>query len=188
MRPSAQPFLWMKNYVHIKGKALNFVLIERRGETRKWPILIRCTAGYCTPYLNSPCKQSMCYCSNSSLFYPQNISVMPIRLRGSHSSNMGRIEVHYAGTWGSVRASGWDIKDATVACRQLGYHSASLSGYRIFCSSDIPMWFTSFRCFGNETSLEQCGRDFYQYSSSTYCASVVCADKMTEEGEKYKYY
>ena len=69
----------------------------------------------------------MCYCSNSSLFYPQNISVMPIRLRGSHSSNMGRIEVHYAGTWGSVQAAGWDIKDATVACRQLGYHSASLS-------------------------------------------------------------
>ena len=112
---------------------------------------------------------------------------MPIRLRGSHSSYMGRIEVHYAGTWGSVYASGWDIKDATVACRQLGYHSASLSGYRIFCSSDIPMWFTYFKCFGNETSLEQCARDFHRwYSSSTYCASVVCTNKMTEEGEKYK--
>ena len=140
-----------------------------------------------TPDVNSPCKHSMCYCSNSSLFYPQNISVMPIRLRGSHSSNMGRIEVHYAGTWGSVYAlSGWDIKDATVACRQLGYHSASLSGYRIFCSSDIPMWFTYFRCFGSETSLEQCARDFYQYSSSTDCANVVCTNKVTEEGEKYK--
>ena len=100
---------------------------------------------------------------------------------------MGRIEVHYAGTWGSVYASGWDIKDATVACRQLGYHSASLSGYRLFCSSDIPMWFTYFKCFGNETSLEQCARDFHRwYSSSTYCASVVCTNKMTEEGEKYK--
>ena len=112
---------------------------------------------------------------------------MPIRLRGSHSSNMGRIEVHYAESWGSVYASGWDIKDATVACRQLGYPSASLSGSRIFCSSDIPMWFTYFRCFGDETSLEQCARDFYRwYSSSTYCASVVCTDKLTEEGEKYK--
>ena len=139
-----------------------------------------------TPDVNSPCKHSMCYCSNSSLFYQQNISVMPIRLRGSHSPNMGRIEVHYAGTWGSVRASGWDIEDATVACRQLGYHSASLSGSRIFCSSDIPMWFSYFTCFGNETSLEQCARDFYHYSSSTYCASVVCTEKMTEEGEKYK--
>ena len=101
---------------------------------------------------------------------------------------MGRIEVHYAGTWGSVHESGWDIKDATVACRQLGYHSASLSGYRIFCPSDImPMWFTYFTCFGNETSLEHCARDFNRwYSLSTYCASVVCTDKMTEEGENYK--
>ena len=99
---------------------------------------------------------------------------------------MGRVEVHYARTWGSVDASGWDIKDATVACRQLGYHSASLSGYRIFCSSATAMWFTYFTCFGNETSLEQCARDFNQYLSSTYCASVVCTDKMTEEGEKYK--
>ena len=62
-----------------------------------------------------------------SLFYPQNISVMPVRLRGSHSPSMERIEVHCAATWGSVQASGWDIKDATVACRQLVYHSASLS-------------------------------------------------------------
>ena len=52
---------------------------------------------------------------------------MQVRLRGSHSPNMGRTEVHCAGTWGSVQASGWDIKDATVAGRQLGYHSASFS-------------------------------------------------------------
>ena len=98
---------------------------------------------------------------------------------------MGRIEVHYAGTWGSVHASRWDIKDATVACRQLGYHSASFSGNRLFCSSDIPMWFSHFTCFGNETSLKQCARDFYHRYSS-YCASVVCTDKMAKEGEKYK--
>ncbi|XP_073240313.1 scavenger receptor cysteine-rich domain superfamily protein-like [Porites lutea] len=113
-------------------------------------------------------------------------NVMPIRLRGSHSPNMGRIEVHFAGTWGSVSASGWDIEDATVACRQLGYHSPSLSGSRIFCSSDIPMWFTHFTCFGNETSLEQCARDFYQHSSSTYCASVVCTEKMTKEAPELR--
>ena len=130
--------------------------------------------------MNSPCKHSMCYWSNSSLFYPQHISVMPIRLRGSHSPNMGRVEVHYAGTWGSVHQ--WDIKDATVACRQLGYRSTSVSGSG-FCSSDIPIWFTYFKCFGDKTSLEQCGRDFYQYWTSTYCANIVCTDKMTEEGE-----
>ena len=52
---------------------------------------------------------------------------MPTRLRGSHSPNMGRIEVHYAGKWGAVHALGWDSKDATVAGRHLEYNSASLS-------------------------------------------------------------
>ena len=46
MRPSAQPFLWkwvlfvsrMNNHFHIKGWALNLVLIQRTEGTRKWPI------------------------------------------------------------------------------------------------------------------------------------------------------
>ena len=46
MRPSTQPFLWkwvlfvsgMKNHFHIKGWALNLVLIQRTEGTRKWPI------------------------------------------------------------------------------------------------------------------------------------------------------
>ena len=122
--------------------------------------------------------------SNSIFLYPNIFLVMPIRLRGSYALNMGRIEVYYAGDWGSVfYNSGWDINDATVACRQLGYYSASLSGSRLFCSSDIPMWFTNFRCSGNETSLEQCARDFNQYPRSTYCANVVCTNKMTDEGK-----
>ena len=45
MRPSAQPFFVkiifictrMKNHFHIKGWALNLVLIQRLGRTRKWP-------------------------------------------------------------------------------------------------------------------------------------------------------
>ena len=51
---------------------------------------------------------------------------MLVRLRGSPSPNMGRVEVYYAGKWGSVYASGWDIRDATVVCRQLGYTTALL--------------------------------------------------------------
>ena len=43
MRPSAQSFLWewvlfaMKSHFHIKGWALNLVLIQRPRGTRKWP-------------------------------------------------------------------------------------------------------------------------------------------------------
>lgn len=33
----------------------------------------------------------------------------------------GRLEYYLDDTWGAVCNSGWDITDATVACRQLGY-------------------------------------------------------------------
>ena len=55
MRPRAQPFLWkcmsficmrMKhNFHHVKGWAPNLVLIQRPGETRKWPIVMKGSFG-----------------------------------------------------------------------------------------------------------------------------------------------
>ena len=97
---------------------------------------------------------------------------------------MGRIEVYYAGTWGTIYYSGWDTKDATVACRQLGYSSASLSGYRLFCSRDVPLWFTNFRCQGNETFLDQCVWDFHSHlNGQGSCANVACSDRVVNAGE-----
>ncbi|KAL9984310.1 hypothetical protein ACROYT_G006586 [Oculina patagonica] len=113
-------------------------------------------------------------------FLPNEMSV---RLRGgSHSSNIGRVEVYYSGKWGTIYDSGWDINDATVVCRQLGYFTASFSGYGLFCSAAVPHWFTNFRCYGNESSLNQCSWDFFTGSSYRYCANVVCKDSMADSG------
>ncbi|KAL9984288.1 hypothetical protein ACROYT_G006563 [Oculina patagonica] len=112
---------------------------------------------------------------------------MPVRLRGSHSPGIGRVEVYYAGKWGSIHAAYWDINEATVVCRQLGYLAASLSGYRLFCSAAVAHWFVWFNCNGNESSLDQCPRHFNDYYSyygyyDGYCASVVCKDKTADSG------
>ena len=109
---------------------------------------------------------------------------MLVRLRGSPSPNMGRVEVYYAGKWGSVYDSGWDIRDATVVCRQLGYTTALLTGRRLFCSTTLPVFFRNFGCYGNESALEHCAWDFFGYTwSRSYCANVMCSNGTADSGE-----
>ena len=47
-----------------------------------------------------------------------------IRLGGSSDPLEGRVEVCYDGVWGTVCSRDWNLPDASVACRQLGYSSS----------------------------------------------------------------
>ncbi|XP_028395739.1 deleted in malignant brain tumors 1 protein-like [Dendronephthya gigantea] len=81
-----------------------------------------------------------------------------IQLKGPSSSNgVGRVEVFYNGKWGTICNDLWDIKDAQVVCRQLGYQKAlaALSGNRISSGSG-QIWLENVRCSGNEQNLASC--------------------------------
>ena len=74
----------------------------------------------------------------------------------NHSSS-GRVEVRYSGLWGTVCGHSWDIKDAEVVCRQLGFHGALLAPRDAsFGQGNGPIWLDDINCVGMEISISAC--------------------------------
>ena len=89
------------------------------------------------------------------------IIFVDIRLQGPLSSNgTGRVEVFYNGTWGTVCDDAWDINDARVACRQLGYQNATraLQGGQVE-DGEGQIWLDEVACTGSEKNLTTCSHD-----------------------------
>lgn len=105
---------------------------------------------------------------------------MEVRLNGSSSSYQGRVEVRYAGIWGTIDDNGWDIFDATVVCRQLGFAGAvsAFTGGR-FGRGKGPVWFSNVHCNGDESKISGCiaFNNTKSTSSSNRNAGVACFGK-----------
>ena len=80
-----------------------------------------------------------------------------IRLVNGGSPNEGNIEVFLNGVWGAVCDDAWDIVDANVACRQLGFASAQIAyGRAFFGRASLQFILDDLMCDGTETSLGAC--------------------------------
>lgn len=71
----------------------------------------------------------------------------------------------------------WDVNDAHVVCRQLGYPGAISSGYSYqFGIGTGPVWFENVRCLGNESNFDECSKDVLGYSNGAQSdvATALC--------------
>ena len=63
----------------------------------------------------------------------------------------------YNGTWGTVCDHGWDMNDARVVCRTLGFDGAlAATGSAYFGKSKGDIFLDDVRCKGTEDSLADC--------------------------------
>ena len=80
-----------------------------------------------------------------------------IRLEGGATDNEGRVVIFHNGTWGTVCDDDWDINDATVVCRQLGYLRATYArALAYFGEGSGPIHYENVACNGTETRLADC--------------------------------
>ncbi|KAM9168726.1 antigen WC1.1-like [Mergus octosetaceus] len=100
-----------------------------------------------------------------------------IRTVGGKDSCSGRVEIWHRGAWGTLCDNAWDMRDAEVACRQLGCGPAVYAlGQAAAGEGTGPMWLME--CRGTELSLQDC---WAQPGDSGACqhkadAAVHCSD------------
>ena len=85
------------------------------------------------------------------------------RTRSTTYTISGRLGIKINNTWGSLCSNGWDISDATVACKQLGYDYAVNTIMRA-SSKDRSgiIWFGNPVCNGTEKSLLHCSHSGFE--------------------------
>ena len=83
----------------------------------------------------------------------------------------------YSGEWGGVCADGWNLIDANVVCRQLGYsHARSATSGSYFGQGCGRIWISNFNCHVRYDSRLDCpfsGLDVRSCDHSGY-AGVIC--------------
>ena len=98
-----------------------------------------------------------------------------LRLTGGDSANHGRVEIFHDGTWGMVCDDYWDLRDAQVACRQLGLEYAEEAIMQLRREDRMKIWLDDLNCTGSESKLADCSRDSYPFAGNLAWGEHNCS-------------
>ena len=114
----------------------------------------------------------LCFCAD---IHPNVI----LRLSGGRSDAEGRVEILYNGEWGTICDDFWDLDNARVVCRQLGFRTAlraPIATKAMFGQGKGPIWLDNVHCTGTEKSIDDCSHSGWGEHNCLHSedAGVVC--------------
>ena len=108
-----------------------------------------------------------------------------VRLVEGTGNNTGFVELNLLGQWVPICVFYWDILDASVVCRELGYPTAVSAthkrryNYRYWYYRRFTTY--TYSCTGDESTLKQCSTsyerrcNYYYYYYYYYSPFVNCS-------------
>ena len=127
------------------------------------------------------CQKKILFVLIITKLYVLKLAVLsPVRLVGGRWKGEGRVEIFFHGKWGTVCHDKWDIDDAHVVCRQLGFPFAvSAPGSAHFGGGSGRIWMDDVECSGSEKSILKCPQNGWGRHGCNHGedASVICSSK-----------
>ncbi|XP_063960869.1 deleted in malignant brain tumors 1 protein-like isoform X4 [Lytechinus pictus] len=117
---------------------------------------------------------------------PYDSATGDVRLVGGNNPAEGRVEIEHNGEWGTICDDSWDLEDAGVVCRMLGYPAATdAPGYAHFGQGSGPILLDDVACTGDEESIFDCGNPGIGVNNCGHYedAGVVCSNEAQCEGD-----
>ncbi|XP_068698547.1 deleted in malignant brain tumors 1 protein-like [Montipora foliosa] len=157
-----------------------------RGSGRIWLDNVKCT-GSESSIRNCPhpgwgthnCghhKDASVVCSLTSTATTTTVSNGMLRLVGGTRRGEGRVELYRYGAWGTVCDDDWDVRDAQVVCRELGFPFAiSAPANASFGRGSGRIWMNNVKCRGHESTIASCSKSGISNCGHHKDASVVCS-------------
>nr|XP_054765113.1 deleted in malignant brain tumors 1 protein-like [Lytechinus pictus] len=106
-----------------------------------------------------------------------------VRLAGGSNGDEGRVEIMHDGSWGSICDYLWDLRDARVVCRMLGFDGALEAPISaMFGQGSGRVLLTAVNCEGSEDNLADCAHaGIGRYS----CSHAIDAGAICYSGDPF---